>query len=156
MTGVNHYQRGSWSCRPDVIAVLTGMAGLVCATCASAQAGTGVAGRFGFGFRHPFSAADHVLAVVSVGLRGAFLGRRPDLCVASDFPCRHGGGRGDGYVRYATTGRRVGHRSFRDSIGELNCIVFEGAGVNRIADRREFCDVPWLRAWQGAALGGRS
>jgi urease accessory protein len=42
---------------------------------AEAHMGTGLAGGFGSGFRHPFGGADHLLAMVSVGLWGAFLGR---------------------------------------------------------------------------------
>jgi urease accessory protein len=37
--------------------------------------GTGLPGGFVSGFRHPFSGLDHLLAMVSVGLWGAFLGR---------------------------------------------------------------------------------
>lgn len=40
-----------------------------------AHAGTGLAGGFASGFRHPLSGPDHLLAMVSVGLWGAFLGR---------------------------------------------------------------------------------
>jgi urease accessory protein len=41
---------------------------------AMAHAGTGLAGGFNAGFLHPFSGMDHLLAMVSVGLWGAFLG----------------------------------------------------------------------------------
>lgn len=41
---------------------------------ALAHAGTGLAGGFGAGFAHPFGGMDHLLAMVSVGLWGAFLG----------------------------------------------------------------------------------
>ena len=40
-----------------------------------AHTGTGLAGGFIAGFAHPLSGADHLLAMVSVGLWGAFLGR---------------------------------------------------------------------------------
>ena len=44
-------------------------------TCpAMAHAGTGLAGGFTPGFEHPFTGLDHLLAMVSVGLWGAFLG----------------------------------------------------------------------------------
>ena len=39
-----------------------------------AHAGTGLAGGFVAGFLHPLSGADHMLAMVSVGLWGAILG----------------------------------------------------------------------------------
>src|ERR1700733_6576062 len=42
---------------------------------ASAHMGTGLPGGFVSGFLHPFSGLDHLLAMVSVGLWGAFLGR---------------------------------------------------------------------------------
>ena len=40
-----------------------------------AHMGTGLAGGFGSGFRHPLTGGDHLLAMVSVGLWGAFLGQ---------------------------------------------------------------------------------
>src|SRR5258708_23604563 len=42
---------------------------------AAAHMGTGLPGGFESGFIHPFSGFDHLLAMVSVGLWGAFLGR---------------------------------------------------------------------------------
>ena len=45
------------------------------ATAASAHAGTGLPGGIAQGFAHPFGGLDHLLAMVSVGLWGAFLGR---------------------------------------------------------------------------------
>lgn len=42
---------------------------------AHAHDGTGLAGGFAAGFVHPLSGADHMLAMISVGLWGAFLGR---------------------------------------------------------------------------------
>lgn len=42
---------------------------------ALAHTGTGLPGGFVSGFEHPFSGADHLIAMVCVGLWGAFLGR---------------------------------------------------------------------------------
>jgi len=42
---------------------------------ASAHAGTGLPGGIAQGFMHPFGGLDHLLAMISVGLWGAFLGR---------------------------------------------------------------------------------
>jgi urease accessory protein len=42
---------------------------------ALAHSGTGLPGGFPSGFLHPLSGPDHLLAMVSVGLWGAFLGR---------------------------------------------------------------------------------
>ncbi|HTB86962.1 MAG TPA: HupE/UreJ family protein [Steroidobacteraceae bacterium] len=42
---------------------------------AAAHMGTGLPGGFESGFIHPFTGIDHLLAMVSVGLWGAFLGR---------------------------------------------------------------------------------
>ena len=42
---------------------------------ASAHMGTGLPGGIESGFRHPFTGWDHLLAMVSVGIWGAFLGR---------------------------------------------------------------------------------
>lgn len=44
-------------------------------TPAAAHDGTGLAGGFVAGFLHPVSGLDHLLAMISVGLWGAFLGR---------------------------------------------------------------------------------
>jgi urease accessory protein len=52
-----------------------GVAGLLFANAASAHTGTGLPGGFLQGFRHPFTGFDHLLAMVSVGLWGARLGR---------------------------------------------------------------------------------
>ncbi len=41
---------------------------------ASAHAGTGGVGGFVSGFKHPLTGLDHVVAMVAVGLWGAFLG----------------------------------------------------------------------------------
>ena len=48
---------------------------LLLAAPAMAHDGTGLAGGFAAGFFHPLSGLDHMLAMVSVGLWGAFLGR---------------------------------------------------------------------------------
>ena len=45
------------------------------ATPAHAHEGTGLAGGFLAGMRHPLAGLDHMLAMISVGLWGAFLGR---------------------------------------------------------------------------------
>ncbi|MFA6112530.1 MAG: HupE/UreJ family protein [Sphingomonas sp.] len=52
-------------------AVMLGLA----AAPAEAHSGTGLAGGFAAGFAHPFGGVDHLLAMASVGLWGAFLGR---------------------------------------------------------------------------------
>jgi urease accessory protein len=51
-----------------------------------AHMGTGLAGGFVSGFRHPLTGADHVLAMVSVGLWGAFLGRPLIFALPVIFP----------------------------------------------------------------------
>lgn len=48
---------------------------LLTSTPAVAHTGTGLAGGFASGFAHPLTGPDHLLAMVSVGLWGAFLGR---------------------------------------------------------------------------------
>lgn len=53
---------------------------------AAAHTGTGLAGGFGSGFLHPFSGFDHLLAMVSVGLWGAFLGRPLIIALPVIFP----------------------------------------------------------------------
>lgn len=55
--------------------VATGVAVALLAASASAHEGAGVAGGFASGFVHPINGMDHVIAMVAVGLWGAFLGR---------------------------------------------------------------------------------
>lgn len=54
---------------------LSGAGALLWATSAAAHSGTGLAGGFVSGFFHPLTGPDHMLAMVSVGVWGAFLGR---------------------------------------------------------------------------------
>src|SRR5258708_10318310 len=73
--------RGARSIRSDASWVrggwIVGIAGsaLLLSNPAAAHMGTGLPGGFVSGFRHPFSGIDHLLAMISVGLWGAFLGR---------------------------------------------------------------------------------
>ena len=53
---------------------------------ALAHTGTGLAGGFQSGFLHPLSGFDHLLAMVSVGLWGAFLGRPLIVALPVIFP----------------------------------------------------------------------
>jgi urease accessory protein len=59
---------------------------------AHAHMGTGLAGGFGSGFRHPLIGADHLLAMVSVGVWGAFLGRPLIFALPVIFPAVMVGG----------------------------------------------------------------
>jgi len=61
-------------------ALLAGLAILVMPSAAQAHAALGDAGGFTAGFLHPFGGMDHLLAMVAVGLWGAFL-RRPLVVV---------------------------------------------------------------------------
>lgn len=63
--------------RSKDIGVTLALAACVTLLCGPAHAhtGTGLPGGFASGFRHPLSGLDHLLAMVSVGLWGAFLGR---------------------------------------------------------------------------------
>ena len=53
---------------------------------AFAHSGTGLAGGFKSGFLHPLTGFDHLLAMVSVGLWGAFLGRPLIIALPVIFP----------------------------------------------------------------------
>ena len=53
---------------------------------ASAHSGAALMGGFLSGFAHPFSGPDHLLAMVSVGLWGAFLGRPLIVALPVIFP----------------------------------------------------------------------
>lgn len=53
---------------------------------AAAHDGTGLAGGFAAGFFHPISGLDHLLAMVAVGVWGAFLGRPLIFALPMIFP----------------------------------------------------------------------
>ncbi len=53
---------------------------------AQAHEGTGLAGGFIAGVSHPLSGSDHMLAMISVGLWGAFLGRPLNTALPMLFP----------------------------------------------------------------------
>jgi len=71
--------RGGW---------IVGIAGfaLLLSNPAAAHMGTGLPGGFVSGFRHPFSGIDHLLAMISVGLWGALLGRPLIYALPMVFP----------------------------------------------------------------------
>jgi urease accessory protein len=62
------------------------LAVLVDPTPARSHDGTGLAGGFAAGFQHPLLGLDHMLAMVSVGLWGAFLGRPLVIALPVLFP----------------------------------------------------------------------
>ncbi len=74
--------------------------GLLVAALQSAPAlahdGTGLAGGFVAGFLHPVTGFDHMLAMVSVGLWGAFLGRPLLIVLPMLFPAMMAAGAGAG------------------------------------------------------------
>ena len=59
---------------------------LAAATPAEAHMGTGLPGGFSSGFLHPLTGWDHLLAMVSVGLWGAYLGRPLIVALPVIFP----------------------------------------------------------------------
>ena len=67
--------------------MVVGVVGLVLAPgLAQAHAGTGLPGGFASGFAHPLGGLDHLLAMVCVGLWGAFLGRPLIYLLPTIFP----------------------------------------------------------------------
>jgi urease accessory protein len=68
------------------LAVFLGIAASAIASPAFAHTGTGLPGGFASGFLHPLSGFDHLLAMVSVGLWGAFLGRPLIVALPVIFP----------------------------------------------------------------------
>ncbi|WP_425998005.1 HupE/UreJ family protein [Caulobacter sp. DWR1-3-2b1] len=71
---------------PRRVALLVLAAGVLSAGPAWAHDGTGLAGGFLSGFLHPLGGLDHLLAMVSVGLWGAFLGRPLVIALPVVFP----------------------------------------------------------------------
>ncbi|MES2055206.1 MAG: HupE/UreJ family protein [Pseudomonadota bacterium] len=68
------------------------IATVMCTSPAMAHNGTGLAGGFVSGFRHPFTGMDHLLAMVAVGVWGAFLGRPLIYLLPIIFPLMMVGG----------------------------------------------------------------
>jgi urease accessory protein len=58
----------------DTIWIAVGLSALLLADPVLAHTGEGVTGGFASGFTHPIRGIDHVIAMVAVGLWGAFLG----------------------------------------------------------------------------------
>lgn len=70
-----------------VIGAATLLVGLgCCASPALAHSAEGLSGGFAAGFLHPFQGLDHLLAMVSVGLWGVFLGRPMIAALPVIFP----------------------------------------------------------------------
>ena len=67
-------------------AALIGLVAAFGAGAAFAHTGTGLPGGFTSGFVHPLSGFDHLLAMISVGLWGAFLGRPLIIALPVIFP----------------------------------------------------------------------
>lgn len=67
-------------------AALAALLGFLVHAPASAHSGTGLAGGFASGFMHPLNGPDHMLAMISVGLWGAFLGRPLIVALPMVFP----------------------------------------------------------------------
>jgi urease accessory protein len=65
----------SFTARSMAVTAMSGIIALLNCGPAAAHAGTGLAGGFVSGASHPFRGVDHLLAMVAVGLWGAFLGR---------------------------------------------------------------------------------
>lgn len=71
--------------RRCIVPLMTATAFLVAGP-ALAHTGTGLAGGFVAGFLHPLNGLDHLLAMVAVGLWGAFLGRQMIVALPVIFP----------------------------------------------------------------------
>lgn len=80
------YGQRCWRTHRSAAAVLLGAIALGTAAPVAAHTGTGLAGGFQSGFLHPLSGFDHLLAMVSVGLWGAFLGRPLIIVLPVIFP----------------------------------------------------------------------
>lgn len=84
--------RGSWWRRAARCGALFAACYLGEIAPASAHMGTGLPGGILSGFRHPFTGWDHLLAMVSVGIWGAFLGRPLIYALPVIFPLMMVGG----------------------------------------------------------------
>jgi len=78
--------------REGAVVAMAAAAALLLGSPAEAHMGTGLAGGFASGFNHPLAGFDHLLAMVSVGLWGAFLGRPLIYALPVIFPAVMVGG----------------------------------------------------------------
>jgi urease accessory protein len=74
------------------VAAVAGVVAIFFTRAADAHTGTGLQGGIISGFRHPFTGVDHMLAMISVGLWGAFLGRPLIYTLPVIFPLVMAGG----------------------------------------------------------------
>lgn len=72
--------------RPTLVAAVVCAVAWLIAGAAQAHTGTGLPGGFKSGFLHPLTGFDHMLAMVSVGIWGAFLGRPLIVVLPVIFP----------------------------------------------------------------------
>ena len=71
---------------PSLVATFVCASAWLLASAAEAHSGTGLPGGFRSGFFHPLNGFDHMLAMVSVGIWGAFLGRPLIVALPVIFP----------------------------------------------------------------------
>lgn len=83
---MSSFQKDRRRIRAISVATVIAVGVLIFATPAEAHTGTGLPGGFISGFRHPLSGLDHLLAMISVGLWGAFLGRPLNYALPVIFP----------------------------------------------------------------------
>lgn len=72
--------------KTSIVKLLPGAILLTLATTASAHSEAGAAGGFSSGFLHPITGLDHIVAMVAVGLWGAFLGKKAMWALPVIFP----------------------------------------------------------------------
>jgi urease accessory protein len=85
-------RQASRRAREGVVVAMAAVAALLLGSPAEAHVGTGLAGGFASGFNHPLAGFDHLLAMVAVGLWGAFLGRPLIYALPVIFPAVMVGG----------------------------------------------------------------
>jgi urease accessory protein len=86
------FARVSRRAHEGVVVAMAAVAALLLGSPAEAHVGTGLAGGFAAGFIHPLAGIDHLLAMVSLGLWGAFLGRPLIYALPVIFPAVMVGG----------------------------------------------------------------
>lgn len=95
---------GNWACKAVAVAALM----LVFPSPALAHEASSLAGAFGMGFLHPLSGPDHMLAMIAVGVWGAFLGRPLVIALPMIFPTVMAIGAGVGMMGFPLPPVEVG------------------------------------------------
>jgi HupE/UreJ protein len=118
---------------------------------ANAHSETGTVGGFLSGFLHPLTGLDHVVAMVAVGLWGAFLGAPAIWILPLIFPVVMALGGALGILGVPMPGIETGIALSGVTLGLMVAFCRQAPVENCRSHRSPFCHFSWSCAWHGAA-----